>query len=344
MIRFENGKIDLSVLELTDLIDARLLQRFLDDFAIGMNCAAIAVDRKGQEVTKPSHYRDFCNKFIHESPIGDKRCAECHKNMGIEAMKQKKAYVGQCHAGLIDFAAPVIVDGEHIGTILGGQILMEPMKQEQAQRVSRELNLDPDRLWKASESIDVVPKTMIDAAASVLYIVVNSLAEEGFRRIETEHLTANLIENFLQISTTIEELAESAQEITGNQQKLTANIQLINQTTEEVSEILKSITRVTDKTKLIGLNASIEAARLGNVGRGFAIVANEIRMLSEQTKETANNINDLNKSISTTVSETIQHADATLEVTENQSAAMEELTATVQNLVEYAERLKTLFQ
>lgn len=343
MIKTKEGKLDLSVLELTDIIDINMLQKFLDDFAIGMNVAAIAVNRKGEEITRPSHYRDFCNKFIHSNTTGDHCCAECHNSMGKEALKQKKAYVGKCHAGLIDFAVPVIVGGEHIGTILGGQILMEPMRQEEANRTAKRLGLDSDRLWDAAQAIDIVPKTMIDAAASVLHIVVNALADEGYRRIEIAHVAETLIENFVQISSTVEELSISAQQITENQKELTENIQEINKATVEVSQILKSITKVTEKTKLIGLNASIEAARLGNVGKVFSIVANEIRVLSDQTKQTAGNIDVVNVEIAERVAETINHADQTFAITETQSAAMEELTATVQNLVEYAKHLKDLF-
>ena len=86
---------------------------------------------------------------------------------------------------------------------------------------------------------------------------------------------------------------------------------------------------MTEKTKLIGLNASIEAARLGNVGKVFSIVANEIRVLSDQTKQTAGNIDVVNVEIAERVAETINHADQTFAITETQSAAMEELTATV---------------
>ena len=141
----------------------------------------------------------------------------------------------------------------------------------------------------------------------------------------------------------VEELSISAQQITENQKELTENIQEINKATVEVSQILKSITKVTEKTKLIGLNASIEAARLGNVGKVFSIVANEIRVLSDQTKQTAGNIDVVNVEIAERVAETINHADQTFAITETQSAAMEELTATVQNLVEYAKHLEDLF-
>ncbi len=67
MVKYLNGEIDLKSLEMRDIIDIDVLQKFLDNFAIGMNCAAVSVDRQGQEVTKPSFYRPFCENFIHKS-------------------------------------------------------------------------------------------------------------------------------------------------------------------------------------------------------------------------------------------------------------------------------------
>lgn len=344
MIELKNGRIDVTKLELGDIIDRDILQSFLDDFAIGMNCAAVSVGRKGEEFTHPSHYRPFCSNFIHASHIGDKRCAECHNRMGEEAIKLGKPYIGLCHAGLIDFAAPVIIDGEHLGTVLGGQILDTAADERTIRKVASEIDVSEDGLWKASEQIDIVPRRNIEAAASVLYIVVNALAKNGYSRIETELLSSNLAENFIQISETIEMLAETAQSITGSQHTLVSEIEKINEATKEITNVLQSITKVADKTKLLGLNASIEAARIGNEGRGFAIVAEEIRNLSENTKETAKNISLLNTAINKRVGQTKQNADDTMGIIEDQSAAMEELSAAIQDSVGLAEGLRDLFK
>jgi ligand-binding sensor protein len=342
MINLMNGSIDLKSLEIEDIIDIETLQKFLDNFAIGMNCAAVSVNRDGKEITKPSHYRTFCSDYIHASSLGDSRCAQCHSQMGAESVKSGKPYIGSCHAGLIDFAAPIIVKGEHLGTVLGGQILDSNPKEDKMQKVAQELSLSESKLWEAAQNIDIVNKKNIEAAADVLFIVVNTLAQDGYNRIETEFLSNKLVNNFFDISKTIDMLAESAQNITASQHDLSNEIREINTVTKEVEQVLDSITKVANKTKLIGLNASIEAARLGNDGRGFTIVANEIQKLSENTKSTTVHINNLNNQINYKINTTINNSNMTLEITQDQSAAMEELSATIQNSLELAEQLKTL--
>ena len=343
MVKVVDGIIDVKSIEVEDLIDVATLQNFLDNFAIGMNCAAVSVNRKGEEVTRPSHYRKFCSNFIHKSALGDSNCAVCHNQMGEQSVALGKPYVGACHAGLIDFAAPIIIRGEHIGTVLGGQILDQEPDESHIRKVAKDLSLPPDSLWDAAQGIDIVAHKNIVAAAEVLYIVVNAFAHNGYSRLEIETVSKDLTENFAQISQTVEILAESAQDITASQHNLSAKIGEIKDVTGEIEMVLKAIAKVADKTKLIGLNASIEAARLGNEGRGFSVVAHEIQSLSESSKTTAMQINTLNSQINQQVGMTIEDAKNTLNTTQDQSAAMEELSATVQDTLLLAQRLRVLF-
>lgn len=343
MVEYKNGEICLEQLEVKDIIDINVLQDFLDNFALGMNCAAVAVDSKGNEVTRPSYYRDFCQNYIHMSPLGDEHCAECHNRMGTEALKIGKPYVGSCHAGLIDFAAPITVNNHHIGTVLGGQILDKQPNLESIRNVARELGLNADNLTEAAEKIDIVPERNIRAAAEVLYVVVNELAQSGYGRLEIEYLSNTLAENFMQISQAVEVLTNSAVEITDSQHELEDEIREVKELTNEIVKINESIAQVARKIKMIGLNASIESARLGEKGRGFSVVANEIQHLSENTTSTTLQVTNLNQRIEEKLQTTIDNSHKTLAVTEDQSAAMEELYATVQNSVELAESIKQLF-
>lgn len=342
MISAKNGKIDLNQLEVADIIDINVLKSFLDNFALGMNCAAVSVDRNGNEITAPSYYRDFCSNYVHKSPIGDARCAQCHNQMGELAVKSGGTYVGGCHAGLIDFAAPIIVDGVHLGTILGGQILDRPPDEDKIRKVAQDIQVGSDDLWTAAKKIDIVERKNIQAAAEVLNIVVNAMAKSGYQKLQIELLSSELAAGFIQISATVDILAESAQRITDNQHILTDNIVEVESVTRDISGILKSITKIADTIKLIGFNASIEAARIGQAGRGINVVAVEIQRLSNDSKETATAIDDKNQSITQKIDKTLKRAAETLTTTAEQSASMEELASTVQTLVDIAKQLQSL--
>ena len=93
---------------------------------------------------------------------------------------------------------------------------------------------------------------------------------------------------------------------------------------------------------MLGLNAAIEAARAGEAGRGFGVVATEIRTLSQNSKETALKIMKLTKNIQKSVDKTIDTSNSTLENTEQQSAAIEETTASVEEVLALTHELNRL--
>ncbi len=80
-------------------------------------------------------------------------------------------------------------------------------------------------------------------------------------------------------------------------QKVSEQIDNLEEISLEIDTILDMINDIAKQTNLLALNAAIEAARAGNVGRGFSVVAEEIRELSEESSESAKKINELIKDI-----------------------------------------------
>lgn len=340
----ENNELDMEALEIKDIIDIKLLQKFQDDFAFAMNCASVTVDKDGNPVTNPSSYTTFCDKFVHSTKIGDDRCAASHKRMGEEAARTGKPYVGLCHAGLVDFAAPIIIEGRLIGTVLGGQMLTEAPKESNVIQIAKEINVDPNSFVSAANEVGRVDMKHIEAAASVLFLVVNSLAKNGHNELNLDILTKKLSNNFMQVSATIEELSASATNITSQQEELNGEISQVGEITEKINAILDSIKSLAAQTKMLGLNASIEAARAGEVGKGFSVVAKEIKNLAENSKETAKSISDLTTKIQESVQGTIKNSKITLDTTKEQAKAMEAVTLNIQDSVYIVDQLSNMME
>lgn len=107
----------------------------------------------------------------------------------------------------------------------------------------------------------------------------------------------------------IEELSKHAENDSKQmQQDMSALMSVI----EQMQEVVTSINAISGKTNLLALNASIEAARAGEAGAGFAVVAEEIRQLADQTKALTNNMGEFIVSIQTASEKSVQSVDTTV--------------------------------
>ena len=106
----------------------------------------------------------------------------------------------------------------------------------------------------------------------------------------------------------------------------------------------EAIKNIASQTKMLGLNASIEAARAGELGKGFSVVAKEIRNLAENSRETAKTISELTTKIQESVNGTIKNSKITLETTKEQSLAMEAVGENIQDSVYIVEQLSNMME
>lgn len=341
-IKVATNDLDVSKIKLADVIDIDFLQKFQDDFATGVGLASVTVDPQGTPVTKPSSYIRMCMDYTHSTEIGDKRCAESHRKGGEEAARTGKPVVYECHAGLIDFAAPIMLEGRLIGTILGGQVLINTPEEQKYRRIASEIGVNADEYVEASKEARILSRESIEAAANVLFIVANSLSKAAFQRIRLKAVVNTLSDGAHQISATMQQLAASASTVSNNQADLNKEIKNVNTVTGKIDEVMDFIKDIADETRLLGLNAAIEAARAGEAGLGFSVVAQEIRNLSADSKQTVGKIKDLTTIIKDSVEKTVVMGNETTLTITQQATAIEQVTASVEEISSLTELLSEL--
>ena len=171
--------------------------------------------------------------------------------------------------------------------------------------------------------------------------------------------TLNMAQS-LEVGTQIEEAAQkmkaalettlaSVTEITDGAQDMAASMnhieEIVNSTgelIEEATKLVKGIEGIASRTNLLALNAAIEAARAGEAGRGFSVVAEQMRKLAQTSGESASDIGKALTSISDSMEQVVDYVGKSNDVASTQAASTQEITATFNELSESAEDLARL--
>jgi methyl-accepting chemotaxis protein len=152
-----------------------------------------------------------------------------------------------------------------------------------------------------------------------------------------------------EVSETVREFSSGSSEqnllLNRVSQKLEAHLTDVEEAARRIGETSNFVLKVAKRTNILGLNASIEAAKAGKFGLGFNVVAEEVRNLSEDTKASATQIADLIEevefNIKNTVEEMQKEVNITKEVAENTAAGSEEANAATSEQVIMLKEIST---
>lgn len=165
---------------LTDLISVELLQKFQDSFSNMTGMAALTTDAEGKPVTEGSNFTEYCMKYTRNTKVGCERCEQCDK-VGAECTAQSghaEAYM--CHSGLTDFSAPIMLEGEMIGCIIGGQVLTKAPDEGFIKNVAKDIGVEFEPYWEALQKVNIIPSEQIKTAAGFLFDTAQVLSEIAY--------------------------------------------------------------------------------------------------------------------------------------------------------------------
>lgn len=178
---------DESRRELMNLLDIGTLKSILSAFTTTTGLMANIVDVNGRSIFSKKDIIKCCKfcKLILSMEHGQERCQSAYKRAGKQAALFGEPYIFRCPSGLIEWAAPIIVNGKHLGSIICGQVLMwepEEFFWIELREMNKNLTSDFKELFKAVEELPVVSGDMVQAASYLLYIVANYITRSGWEQ------------------------------------------------------------------------------------------------------------------------------------------------------------------
>ena len=161
---------------LLELIDVDILQKIQDGFSEYTGMAALITDADGVPLTKGSGFTDFCKELVRKSEAGSRRCEACDRDGAIKALRRGEISVYQCHAGLTDYAAPIMVQDKIMGSFIGGQVRTSQLDMEKMRENAREIGIDPESYVEAIQKTNVLKREDVERAAVFLSKISEALS------------------------------------------------------------------------------------------------------------------------------------------------------------------------
>ncbi|MFS0554879.1 methyl-accepting chemotaxis protein [Brevibacillus sp. 179-C9.3 HS] len=161
---------------------------------------------------------------------------------------------------------------------------------------------------------------------------------------ELYEIAANLSSVVEQVSATTQEMAVQIGNLNEQMKAISEQANDVSQSTTEIEQITLAVKKIADQSNILGLNASIEAARVGDAGRGFAVVANEVRNMATDSRTNADKIKRTTDSIRELISLLQNSIELINQTMESQAAATEEISATMVEVSDNTQKLAGLAQ
>ncbi|GGE87854.1 CHASE3 domain-containing protein [Stappia taiwanensis] len=205
--------------------------------------------------------------------------------------------------------------------------------------ISEEMMTGLDTLNISAEDLAEIARVTSERA-----LAVSAASEQTTGNVNTVASASEELSNSIaEIDTQVNGAAKAATDAAGEVERSSEAVNRLQQVVSKIGQVTGLITDIAEQTNLLALNATIEAARAGEAGRGFAVVASEVKALAEQTaratEEIDQQITEMKRAASDSIEATAsvaemvrmieERASAMTEATEQQNAATNEIARSI---------------
>ena len=171
-------------INLLDLVSKEKLERILQVFTEVAEVASIITYADGHPITEPHRFTSFCLNYCRATATGRSKCFESDRYGGSESARLREPFSYPClNSGLSDCAAPVIVNGQHLATVLCGQILEKRIDTEVAIQRAEEIGIeDVDGYLRELAKVPLMSRARLLNIANLMSEITVTISELAIQK------------------------------------------------------------------------------------------------------------------------------------------------------------------
>ena len=211
---------------------------------------------------------------------------------------------------------------------------------EEISTAIQEISNGVDKQMRSTEQMSTV--------VSEISLGIDRISESVQEVSESSAITATTAKMGNQV---VSQSIEQMNQISESSEKMEHIIEVLGEKSGQIGNVISLITNIAKQTNLLALNAAIEAARAGEHGKGFAVVADEVRKLAEESNQAGGQVNELIKDIQLEVKKTVEametNGDAIeqgITLTNQAGQAFEEITVGVNQVSQQIQHIFAAIQ
>lgn len=200
--------------------------------------------------------------------------------------------------------------------------------------LEEQMNQVAEQSFAQQSSVESVAAATEEFSQSVQEVAANA-SDAAVAAKESQELVNKSNQN-------INQSMEATTRVVDAVQASNKTMELLNQSIVKIGDICSVIADIASQTNLLALNAAIEAARAGEQGRGFAVVADEVRKLAERTTASTSDINSTVGEIQEVTKEAVQSMNLAAEEVENGIGKLRESVAGLENITKSSSHVSSM--